>query len=992
MKRKQKTLLIMLLTMLCCIFSLVACNQSQGGGGNEPALKINAPTTRIQAELGTYDLPTYEVVNKDNLIHPAYSVYVTSVVDPDGENVTVAFNKIQATKTGVYKITYSSSEDIQSVTVEVDFADRLAPTLNIDVEKIPDIYCSGITYSVPTYTISDGPVLEKCYLKMYYVADGSTEREEIAVENSTFLPEYDTGKYIISIHVEDATGNAKDYEYKVNAFPGIKEEIPDKVTYFDEAFGTTQVSMYWPGPNKVEYDSETAYGEENGSLKVVAKGAQDWNYLVLKSPWIKDVSAYDYLEFYVYNPTEHAFMIEPGCSNLPMKCEAQEWSRIILPTSYFTEGKCGQVSGTKIKASNITNLPIRYHGFNFVAGEGFNISAIYGRNGEVPQAISDNAIIRLFEDRVSNITMSNNAKAEINTDATYNYGEENGSLKVTRTGTGEMYATLVFPETKNVSAYHELVFRAYNPTNKEIKVGMTWVGDTVCAPNAWTEVVIPVSQIQAGKLCDGTTGTSVSPTVLRNPTLRVISGLEKGESVYFSGVYARFEQIPEGCYFEETELKLFTDDTKQLVLKQGGVAVDNALVTWETTDANVATVSNGLVTAIGKGTATITATYDEMSVEVSVSVDADAVLFANDEGITGVDKFIADSNGAFISYRNDQYKWEGENGALKYVITKDGYDHYIRFRQPTTTDISRYKYVVFRVYNDSDCKVQISFMYGGYKILQPNSWTEICLDLSKYDNSTLYPEELWSTDNTSGLKWQPCRFTGSNWTDNTSENVFENITGSFIRVRKHESVANDADGQISLFFSKVFATVDETYTQESGTGTTPVVPTLPKEAKVAAFDQNANNLSVYNNVVTLAYDTTTKHGEEIGSLKITRSKAGEGYITLTAPETTDLTQYDYLVFYVYNPTDADVKFGICWWGDTVCKAGEWTEIKINIDEAWGAVAKDGSGQIDNIMTGADIPRSNITGLALRLISGLENGESIYVSAMYATMDTTTETA
>lgn len=777
---KKKSLLTILVTLMCTFlaFGFAACNKKESGGSS---LRINAPKETVLAELGSFDLPKYDVINSDNLIDPRYSTNVVSVTDPDGNKVNVVFNKIQATKTGVYTVVYGSSKGIDNVTVRFDFADRLAPTLNIDVEQIPNLYCSGIEYVLPSYTISGGPVLEECYAKIMYQAVGSTERIEIPVENSRFTPQYDDGTYYVVIHVEDAVGNEKNYEYKVTAFPGIKEEIPDKITYFDEPFGTTQATMYWPGPNKIEYDSEIAYGDENGSLKVVAKGTQDWNYLLLSNPWLKDVSQYDYLEFYVYNPTEHPFMIEPGCSGLPMKCEPKEWSRIILPTSYITDGKCTQMSNAVIKTNNISNMPIRYYGFNMNAGEGFHVSAIYGRTGEVPKALNDNAILRLFEDRITNITMSSNATAEINTDATYNYGDENGSMKVTRKGSGEIYAILTFPETKNVSNYHELVFRVYNPTNNVVKVGLKWVGDTDCAPKAWTEVTIPVSEINAGKLYNGDTGAIVKATHLVNPTFRVISGLANGESLYFSGFYARFMQVPDGYYFEDESISLFSSQTttKQLSLMTAGAAVDSSVsVTWTSSNTEVATVNNsGLLTVVGKGKTTITAKVGEDEATIDVIIDADA--------------------------------------------------------------------------------------------------------------------------------------------------------------------------------------------------------------PIADFSIGMAGMKLYKTFISTAYDTSVKYEGENGTLKVTRNTSGEGYMALYSPLTTDLTNYDYLVFRVYNPTSADVKMGICWYGDTVCKAGEWTEIKINLDEAWGAIATNGTSQIDDIWSGLDIPRNNIKGLALRLISGLSNGESVYVSNVYA---------
>ena len=49
-------------------------------------------------------------------------------------------------------------------------------------------------------------------------------------------------------------------------------------------------------------------------------------------------------------------------------------------------------------------------------------------------------------------------------------------------------------------------------------------------------------------------------------------------------------------------------------------SVDNALVDWQSSDPDVATVSGGVVTAVRGGNATITATYEENSVELAISV------------------------------------------------------------------------------------------------------------------------------------------------------------------------------------------------------------------------------------------------------------------------------------------------------------------------------------------------------------------------------------
>ena len=204
---------------------------------------------------------------------------------------------------------------------------------------------------------------------------------------------------------------------------------------------------------------------------------------------------------------------------------------------------------------------------------------------------------------------------------------------------------------------------------------------------------------------------------------------------------------------------------------------------------------------------------DDAVLKVAFFIPEDAVVVPLSDNATGVDKFITDAKGTFMAYKAagtaETYSKEGDNGALKLVITSDNTDNYIRFRQPETTDISMFNYVKFSVYNDSDSKVQITFMYGGHTILQPNAWTDVCLEINGYDDTTLHTGGLWETDPVEGVVWNPRRFTGSNWEDNTSINVFENMSGSFIRVRKHDSVSLNADNKIVLFFSTIMASMEK---------------------------------------------------------------------------------------------------------------------------------------------------------------------------------------
>ena len=73
---------------------------------------------------------------------------------------------------------------------------------------------------------------------------------------------------------------------------------------------------------------------------------------------------------------------------------------------------------------------------------------------------------------------------------------------------------------------------------------------------------------------------------------------------------------------------LALNETVQLTAKVGEAALEG--VTWESSDANVATVNNGLVTAVGYGEATITAKkdgYNNGSIGITVPRPAASATF-----------------------------------------------------------------------------------------------------------------------------------------------------------------------------------------------------------------------------------------------------------------------------------------------------------------------------------------------------------------------------
>ena len=300
----MKRSLAIILATLFVLMSFTACSvEDIIGGLFGPKLRINVPEETLQAELGSFDLPKYQVVDEDNLIKAGYKVIVKKAVDPNGNEVTVAYNKINAIIPGVYTITYGVEEGkVKDADLKVEFADRTAPTLDMKEDALPKYYIKDMQYGLPAYSLSGDPDLEACYIKVYYMTELNGDKTEVEVVDGFFTIEHNTGIYQIVIHAEDAAGNVKEYSFNVEA-TGPSEVVEGKVLYSDEPFGVSQLSFLW-NVWSMEYSTEKAWGEEAGSIKVTApSGGGD--YLILSKLIQKDVSEYDELVLRIYNANDY---------------------------------------------------------------------------------------------------------------------------------------------------------------------------------------------------------------------------------------------------------------------------------------------------------------------------------------------------------------------------------------------------------------------------------------------------------------------------------------------------------------------------------------------------------------------------------------------------------------------------------------------------------------------------------------------------------------
>lgn len=115
-----------------------------------------------------------------------------------------------------------------------------------------------------------------------------------------------------------------------------------------------------------------------------------------------------------------------------------------------------------------------------------------------------------------------------------------------------------------------------------------------------------------------------------NNTVSVIVKAENGnERTYtINIVRSNQQQIPmTGINLNSTSLSLFKGDTSALsVSYQPSNTTDDKTVKWSSSNTSVATVSNGKVTAVGKGEATITAQVGTFKATCKITVTADVII------------------------------------------------------------------------------------------------------------------------------------------------------------------------------------------------------------------------------------------------------------------------------------------------------------------------------------------------------------------------------
>ena len=889
----MKRSLALILAAIFVLMSFTACNLQDWIPTGEK-LRINVPEEVIQAEIGSYDLPKFDVVNEENLIKAGYEVIVKKVIDPNGNEVTVAYNKINAIVPGVYTVTYGVADGkVNDATLKIDFADRTAPTLDMKEDALPKYYIQGMKYALPVYTLAGEPDYDACYIKVYYMAELGGEKTEVEVVDSYFTVEYNVGVYQILIHAEDAAGNVKEYTFNVEA-TGPSEVVEGKIIYSDEPFGVSQLSFLW-NVWSMEYSTEMAWGNEAGSIKVTAEGGAT-DYLILSKLIQRDVTTYDELVIRIYNANDYE--VFTGCAWFgDTVLEPNAWTEVVLSLDDLNRlGSHPAVQGLKPTSQNLENLAIRfwtdYTTNTLEAGSELYISAMYARVQEItgPSEVKDDVVA--YYDEVwgslqGGFFWGDCNKQEFVTDV--KYGDEAGSLKITclKDNQGWNYYILKNPSITNITKYDYIEFYVYNPTEKDFVVQLLWGGDTTCKAGEWTRVKFPVSLITNG--VTDVNNKPIPATDITNLTMCIwTTDMLKGDCFYFSQMRGGYE--PE-------------------------VLPDN--------------------------------------------------LITNFDGATGLNPFNGTSSVEFV---ND-IKFGDEKGALK-ITANQGGEHYVSIISPLLSDVSSYDYIVFRVYTEKD--ITAGLLWCADTVCKAGEWTEIRVPVSFFAEGKV-------TDFSKALSANDIR--GISLRVFTGLEAGESVYVSSMFAMKEEKPAHSCEHVCAECGKCLDAACADAACADKCTGHEVAPEPTVQEDLISKLDK-VDELNPFNGCVGLEYVTDVKYGEEEGSLKITANLTGEMYISILKPVLKDVSSYEYVSFRVYNPNSYDITVGTMWWSDTVCKAGEWTEVRIELSAFT-------NGKVDAI-SGADVLPNDVTGLSVRIVGSMTVGDVIYVSNVVAVKEVVAE--
>ena len=725
----------------------------------------------------------------------------------------------------------------------------------------------------------------------------------------------------------------------------------------------------WGSKGTVAHNTDPAYihGNENGSLKVTPT-ATGGTYLDF-TPVTKDLTNYEKLTCYVYNPNDYEVKFDFAFAGGKV-CASKEWTELTINLDdHFDENNISTLkttSGAKFTRDNITGLCFSNYESNLALNDSVYFSNLYAYNGEcelVSFKMIEGGSIRTDAPAgirfITEISVEEHAKLPENAE----------------------FGTLIYPTAGLTDTTIPELYEAKDEGLVYIKKNV-WAstGDYASTDDLYRYYSVLIGEdIEKGLpefLWDKQLTAMSYVTYTDEAGITYITWADNTQSRSLVYVAAAAEAAGEGTEFFDTIFQTVFDEVKfENYLTEMKAGEKQTLTTnakddmgtalpliWETSDATIASVENGVVTALDSGTVEITAKLGNLEATATITVNlVNAILFDKANEADADNVYLPKWGWVFATAFDDTVKFNNGNGSLKVTwTTMDDDTKYgaLSFKNPAITDISAYDYVTFDVYNPTTKTGSIGFTGVAHNTVQVinQGVTTIRFSIADYIGGTHNAEYNNGSDsstidktNVSGFTFNFWKYDYNNQTSGTSFGLGDSIWISPIRLE----IAGE--------------TIDSTVTVNE------------KVALFAAFSQKnwvehctVNSTAfIRKHNSSIAYSTDYAYGNEAGSLKITSSST-ESAAVIYNPMIRNISDYKYLVYRIYNPNSTDIQAGFWWCGDTVCKAGEWTEVKLDLTT---------SPNLTNY-NGTKMSLSNIEQVAVRIMNA--NGLSVYVSNVYVT--------
>ena len=682
------------------------------------------------------------------------------------------------------------------------------------------------------------------------------------------------------------------------------------------------------GVHKIYYTNDVKYDGEDGSLQIKAL-KDDAGYLVISAPLMTDVSAYDYIEFYVYNPSEatsaarisevwdDVFVVEPGT-----------WERVRVDVSDIISGKIvDPFTSAKISATNVAN--ICFYIREIAAGSSIYVSSIKGVKSE------DLRTIDCGKDTYMGVVDVENA-GSFDQYCERLIGE--GYEKISERTAGEnMFATFVNTE--------EYRYVYYTPYNAQMRI--------VTGPK---EVLLREDY-------------SVNTNETVTPFIASIPQPSDGEGFIFRLPDGRFVIMDGGWQGEDRVYNTFN----KLVGADSKIVIAAWFISHPHDDHYPAFLDFLKAHGQDENVTIERVIYNYGSTDMYSISDA-----GNPAGLNVPDQVNRLYNGMatygqgipFLKAHTGQLiDFGSATVEILYTI-----EDLIPNALPNINDSSM---VIRLTLADNTIVLLNDTAHKSGPILHDLWGSYLKSDIVQVAHHGTWPSvESIYHDIAAEVLLYPCmrEFLQYYLVDSRYPNVYK----AFLSYAKDMYVCGDDVVVINLPYvmqNNIEAETEEVLNPTKEYTTPSVIP------ENTLVDTNADyalqSISTKMNVgrFRATYSTEVKIANELGSVKITCSRDGDGYFVLSNPLIKDISDYDYIEFQVYNPSARDIYISVAWVSGVTIPAGQWGTVRVDIGSYLNSAIKDP-------LTSDVISATDITNTAFYIKNAVV-GDVFYISSIKA---------